>query len=305
MSALFSVPTVMRGMTGLLSGIGGKAMASRCLLANHGRAPRDLAAPVPIPGRSRGPPRAAWSKPAVTRARARPRSVMLPALPGSFGWSVRGVVSVVIHLAMGSDVRIARSPSPASARHRLSARQLRGVGGSIHSRTRCPCSASSRVRSASRALMSAISCSLGTLGKGHLEPGQELRGPRPRGLPAGRWDGPRVHHLVGSPDSQWHRGEHVLELHLIGGGEQPERAPLARPQRRSPQAQQVALRGQLAGASRLPGPSLLHQLIRVPSGISVVIVTRYSIAWPPELSSVPTESASQPILPFSLPPRAR
>ncbi len=41
-------------------------------------------------------------------------------------------------------------------------------------------------------------------------------------------------HVVGTPHAQRHRGEHVLEPGTVVGGEQAERAPLARLQRGEP-----------------------------------------------------------------------
>jgi hypothetical protein len=68
--------------------------------------------------------------------------------------------------------------------------------------------------------------------------------------------------LVGAPHPQRHRGEDAGELAVVGGGEQPERAPLARPQRRPPQPEHVPLRRELAGVRGLARADVSHGLVR-------------------------------------------
>ena len=70
---------------------------------------------------------------------------------GSLGCGLSGVVSTVIHGSRGSDFNIACISAGFPAFHRPSARD---GPGSRHSRSRCPCPASSFARSASRASVS-------------------------------------------------------------------------------------------------------------------------------------------------------
>src|SRR5690242_8396104 len=68
--------------------------------------------------------------------------------------------------------------------------------------------------------------------------------------------------LVGAPHPQRHRGEDLLEMVAVGGGEQPEGAPLAWLQRRAPQAQQVSLGRELARVGGLAGADVLDRFFR-------------------------------------------
>src|ERR1017187_3776456 len=73
------------------------------------------------------------------------------AVAGSLGCRVSGLVWTVIQASSGSDFRIACISAASWARQRPSERPS---PGSVHSRSRCPCPASSYARSASRALVS-------------------------------------------------------------------------------------------------------------------------------------------------------
>jgi hypothetical protein len=68
-------------------------------------------------------------------------------------------------------------------------------------------------------------------------------------------------HSIGAPNPQRHRGEDILELDLIGGGEQAEGAPFARLQRRAPQPKQIPLGGKVASAGGLAATDLLNDLV--------------------------------------------
>src|SRR5262249_56601176 len=57
--------------------------------------------------------------------------------------------------------------------------------------------------------------------------------------------------LIGAPYAQWHRGEDLLELAVVGGGEQFEGAPFAWLERRTPQPEQVFGRRELVRAGGL------------------------------------------------------
>src|SRR5262249_20268321 len=57
--------------------------------------------------------------------------------------------------------------------------------------------------------------------------------------------------LIGAPYAQWHRGEDLLELAVVGSGEQPEGAPFAWLERRTPQPEQVSGRRELVRAGGL------------------------------------------------------
>jgi hypothetical protein len=74
----------------------------------------------------------------------------------------------------------------------------------------------------------------------------------------------KFRHLIAAPDPQRHRGENVLELAVVSGGEQPERAPFARRQRRAPQSEDVTLRRQLAGVRSLAGADVRDGFFRRP-----------------------------------------
>ena len=83
--------------------------------------------------------------------------------------------------------------------------------------------------------------------------------------------------LVGAPDPQRHRGQDLLELAVVTGGEQPEGAPLAWLQRGTPEPEQGPLRRELARADGLAGADVADRFFEVPSGTWVVMVTRYSM----------------------------
>src|SRR5207302_5312297 len=70
------------------------------------------------------------------------------------------------------------------------------------------------------------------------------------------------HDLVRAPNPKWHRGEDLLEVDTVAGGEEPERAPLAWLQRRTPKAKHVSLRGELARAGRFTVAHVLDRLFR-------------------------------------------
>src|SRR6185312_1864187 len=70
--------------------------------------------------------------------------------------------------------------------------------------------------------------------------------------------------LVGAPHPQRHRGQDLLELAAVRGGEQPERAPFTRLQWRAPQAQQVPRRCQFARVGGLAGADVVDGLVRRP-----------------------------------------
>jgi hypothetical protein len=70
--------------------------------------------------------------------------------------------------------------------------------------------------------------------------------------------------LVGSPHPQRHQDENLLEPVAVAGGEQPDRALFARPRRRTPQAQQVSLRRELARVHALAGADVVDGLFRRP-----------------------------------------
>jgi len=61
------------------------------------------------------------------------------------------------------------------------------------------------------------------------------------------------HDLIGAPHAQRHRGEDLLELAAVAGGEKPERAPFAWLQRRTPKAEQASWRRELTRACGLEG----------------------------------------------------
>src|SRR5216683_4426835 len=68
--------------------------------------------------------------------------------------------------------------------------------------------------------------------------------------------------LIGAPHAQRHRGQDLLELALVGGGEQPERAPFTWLQWGTPQAQQVSLRRELTRVGGLAGADVVDGLSR-------------------------------------------
>jgi len=74
--------------------------------------------------------------------------------------------------------------------------------------------------------------------------------------------------LVRTPDAQRHPGEGSASRSSGSSAtNKPDRAPLARPQRRAPQPQHPALLGQLAGVRpALPGPDRVHLFGRRPVG---------------------------------------
>src|SRR5215472_12796745 len=67
--------------------------------------------------------------------------------------------------------------------------------------------------------------------------------------------------LIGAPYAQWHRGEDLLELAVVGGGEQPEGAPLAWLERRTPQPEQVSGRRELVRAGGLTSADVADRFL--------------------------------------------
>ena len=78
---------------------------------------------------------------------------------GSFGCGASGVTSSVRHTRSGIEARISSSRSASAAAKSPSERHSPGCSGGRHSRSRCPCAASSPERAASRARMASTACS--------------------------------------------------------------------------------------------------------------------------------------------------
>ncbi len=144
-------------------------------------------------------------------------------------------------------------PGPAAARaaRDVPARRVRARGRPpAHRRPRPPrraCSLGNGDREGGQELRGSASGRGGRVreaGPGHRVAGLRRRVVRVRGE---RRD------LVGPPDAQRHRGQDRLKLAAVAGREQAKRAPLAWFQRRTPQAQQVPLGGQVTRMARPRG----------------------------------------------------
>jgi hypothetical protein len=68
--------------------------------------------------------------------------------------------------------------------------------------------------------------------------------------------------LVAAPDPQRHGGQYLLQAAVVRGREQTQRPPLARLQRRTPQAQQLAGAGQLGGTPGFAGADVVDRRFR-------------------------------------------
>jgi hypothetical protein len=70
--------------------------------------------------------------------------------------------------------------------------------------------------------------------------------------------------FVGTPHPQRHRSKRLLKVGVVRGGEQPDRAPLALLERRTPEPEQVTFVRELAGPQRFAGANVLNVLLGYP-----------------------------------------
>jgi hypothetical protein len=73
---------------------------------------------------------------------------------------------------------------------------------------------------------------------------------------------PERRDLIAAPHAQRHRRQDLLKLAIVVGREEPERTPFARLQRRTPQAEQIALRRKLARPGGLACANVVDCLLR-------------------------------------------